>query len=604
MLLGEDVVIEFIPENYKVIEPSYLEFETESILGAENEAYKNHLRETGENTLNRITLVKPIGDASDSANFGKYSILLTPGTYNVHLYTTPGAGQLYAALDRVQLNLFEDSRYNLSMNKGLRVHGNVYYQDTDDKFVYDISKNVIEGGLKFESKSTNGELVVGYDNGFYEIILGLGNYTISTNTQAQEYGQQMRYSISENLWVQDTEEPYDLKLTKNENHDLSLTVVGENEKMIGRGKYEKSLFTLKLENQGNVKTNVINLDVEQAPEGWDVRLNPSTLSLDITEPNDFGFVTVDVTAALEALADNTIIIKAESEDGGSATRETVELMVDTPKLYGFDFYSVDDVDRGISPNSSVDVNITVEMAGNTGDVIIMDIQNLPEGWDAVIEAGEIVATPGGKYRHSYAQEELKMVYKNVTLKITSPDIPDAYLNSLAQLRLVGTSENSSKSKSIDIKAEVRDPDLTVTAIEVVNADLFLGFNMTVSATVRSANTDARNVPVSLYIDNELLANNTIDYIPEDSERNVTFDYGLLPAEAEALMGNHQKFEVVVNSNQTISESQPYNNALKISQLIGEPETEEEFNWRPVYAALIVIIAMIVALVLYQRSKKI
>ncbi len=197
-----------------------------------------------------------------------------------------------------------------------------------------------------------------------------------------------------------------------------------------------------------------------------------------------------------------------------------------------------------------------------------------------------------------------MVYKNVSLKITSPDIPDAYLYSLALLKLVATSENSSKSDAIDIKAEVRDPDLTVTSVEVLNADLLYGFNMTVMATVHSANTGVTNVPVSLYVSDVLISNYTIKSIPEDGERNATFDYGISPDEAEELKGQYQKFEVVVNGNQTISESQPYNNALPIPQLIGPPEKEEEFNWRPVIAALVVIIAIIVALVLYQRNKKI
>jgi hypothetical protein len=267
-------------------------------------------------------------------------------------------------------------------------------------------------------------------------------------------------------------------------------------------------------------------------------------------------------------------------------------------------YSVEDTDRGIAPNSSLNVNITLELGGNTGDVILFEVKNTPSEWNATLEAGEISIDEDGRYRFAYAQEEIVNVFKNLTLKIHSPDIATAGLYKVAPLEIVATSENNSIKQSLSVRAEVRDPDLTVSNINLKNADLIDGNNVTIQALIKSSGAEARDVPVSLYINDEFFENRTISYISEDGENEALFEWRLTETEAERISGKDQKFDVVVNADQEISESQPYNNVLKIEHRVGLPEEEEEFNWRPVIALIIVAVAVVVGLAFYQRSKKI
>ena len=91
---------------------------------------------------------------------------------------------------------------------------------------------------------------------------------------------------------------------------------------------------------------------------------------------------------------------------------------------------------------------------------------------------------------------------------------------------------------------------------------------------------------------------------EDSIR--TFDFRWDPGESNitATNGRSMRFKIEINSDRTTDELDFDNNAKSIEKFIGGNPKEEEFNWRPIWFMLTLLIAFFVVYGIYRWRKKI
>ncbi len=152
-------------------------------------------------------------DAVSNETTGRYSIELTPGSYNVS--ATKKVGQITAYSYDYKLEIYkgEESRTaNVNMNKvSVTVSGSTKYNGENvNNITIDFEPTSIQDNTAEFARAKSNE------NAFYEIELVPGSYLVSVNETVEETGQNVTYTFSGTLVIQDTDitKTYDIALAR------------------------------------------------------------------------------------------------------------------------------------------------------------------------------------------------------------------------------------------------------------------------------------------------------------------------------------------------------------------------------------------------------
>jgi len=226
--------------------------------------------------------------------------------------------------------------------------------------------------------------------------------------------------------------------------------------------------------------------------------------------------------------------------------------------------------------------------------------SLAEAW---VDDPEVKFNPElNTFEHKISQED---IYKNVTILIKSPSEYNASYNDMVEFVVRVWSETRPEiEKYQPIKVTIRKPDLVLKNINVLNTDLIESTNITIRAKTENKYCYAEQVNFSLYINNVLIENKTLDKLEEDIEEIIEFYWDPTDSNFTVSKGQSVWFKVVINGDSSIEETDYENNAGSIRKFIGQKSEEEEFNWRPIYALLTLLIIFIAIYAVYRWRKKI
>jgi hypothetical protein len=542
---------------------------------------------------------------------GDYEIYLDPGEYNVYIYQK--SDKVYANLDLRLIELAPSQSYNISLYEGRLVEGNVFYRDTNLNVINDLYSEETGNALRWESLDYAGSKLVQYgriSKGIYDsLYLSYGNYSVSTEYFTEEFELNMEYQLQDTVFVNPETEWYTFELNKKNDYTFDLTVQGEHEKMFQTGDYHREAFTILAENEGNV-FNVIDFQTADVPAGWIVTLSNKTIPLDITGTHAKEKLTVDITIPTESLASNKIQITGIPRGDNTGKSKSVTITANTPAIYGFEVEHEEDLDRGIKFNDTLLLNLSVKNNGNADDELLFKFSNVPPTWNVSI--GEAwrenadVKYDGdtNTFIHTISQTD---VYKNLTIQIMSPTLENGSYNEEITFLVGAWSQNKRDIEyTEEISATIRNPDIIITNLKVSNADLKAGNNITIQAKVKNDYCYADYVNFSLFINNILIENKTVDKLNEDSLSTVTFSWNPEAGNVSGLekKGRTLRFRVEVNSDRFIQETDYENNVASVNKFIGKEPVEEEFNWRPLIAMTSLLIIFLGIYLIYRWRKKI
>lgn len=536
---------------------------------------------------------------AENINNGFYSIDLIPEEYVIYSYT-PGytdktntsniVHRSLAYFGSVKLNISEDKSLDLALRPGVMVSGITKYTNSDNKVVSDISQSKDEGkGLKIESNEQRGKKYIDLVHGDYNFYLPYGEYLITGSITAFEYDMNMTYSLLETFVVTNTTGKTTFEYEKDRDYSFEFNLDTDDPRLMVSPATTTNL-TLKLKNTGNSE-NTINLESadNNVPEGWEVKYSSDSVVLPIN-----GEVTayVKFTSPADALHDNEIRFTATSEQDNTKSN-TVAMEVQIPADYNYDFFTKAPYSQGITFNDTIEFTLTIKNLGNAGDLIDIVGPTVPSIWNVSIDGqqlDQLEPVPFG-------QDE---VYKNLTMSITAPPSDSGLpIGEKLMLNLVASSENGKDTKSLPLDIVLRIPDLKVLDYTIENLKLTEANrkNITINATVTSTLASTRNVMVGLFIDGVSVDNVTLSRIPENKRVNVILSY----EEASSNRGEHN-IQVVIDPEDTIEETNNFNNDLPRFVTIGIPETPPEFNYRP-YAFLISVVLFFVIFIAYRRWRR-
>ena len=610
-----------IPEKVRVFGYTYFDADSDLIFKATGESEQNDqiiggtyiefsknviFDLTGEDMPSTAVLAEDVEKVQSSIVTGKYEIYLDPGEYNMYSYR-PSTGTVYCSLG---LRFFEHTpefEYNISLFEGQLVEGNVFYRDVDLNEVHDLYSLETGNALKFESLDADGSKLSQYRNGIFDkLYLPYGNYSVTTEYLSEEYELNMDYTLTETTWIQPGVNWYTYELNKENDYSFKFTVNGDNKVELRTADIHEKAFTIQLENDGNIY-NIIDLNVEDPPEGWYVHLSNGTIPLDIVGQYSKINVTVDITIPVNAYAENKIQIRGVSR-GDETKNNIVTLEVTTPEIYDFMLKYENDLDRGLKVNDTLSFNITMQNLGNAADDIYFKFYNVPDTWNVSLaeaweaEGSMIYDTEIDTFVQSVNQDDL---FNNVTLQVTSPTPMNASEDENVQILARVWSKNRPKLEfTTSINVSIRKPDLIIHDINILNTDLAEGNNITVDVKIENKYCYIENANLSLYINNVLVENKTIARFGEDTIESIQFYW--LTEQYNLTDGNGRdfKFRVVANGDGQLDELSYENNAKSVREFIGEPEVEEEFNWRPILAMLSLLVIFIIIYAIYRWRRKI
>ncbi|UCH89477.1 MAG: hypothetical protein JSV49_02170, partial [Thermoplasmata archaeon] len=534
----------------------------------------------------------------DNIQNGEYSIELLPEKYSIYGYTPEirekvnQTSYIYRSLtylDALEMEIGKDKEMDIAMLPGVRVYGNIRLYDADNNRISDITRLKEDGeGLVVSSDVNDGVKHVDISKGFYRVFLPYGNYSLSSETRYFEYDMNMTYKLDEFLPVTSNTGKINYELKKQTDYRFEFKLKEGEYDSVTVSPVSMTNFKLELNNIGN-SHNTITLSSSQFPDGWLVEYDQTTVELPI---NGETTVVASVTTVSDAFHDNSVDFDAASEKDPSQTNSVgVKMMI--PAIYNYDFYTQVPHSQGINYNDSLEFTVTIENLGNAQDTITIRGPDVLMPWNVTIDGQPLSAIEPIPFN----QVE---VYKNVTMKVTSPDITSGrMIGETLTLNLIAHSDSGNKSIELPLEVVLNMPDLLVKSVEYENLRLNQPdrTNVTFNATVKCELASAKNVKVSLFIDGKSVDNFTIARMNQGDEVRVKLAYET----ASANKGEHT-IQVIIDPENVIEERNEFNNEILSVETIGPVEEEEEFNWRP-YAFLSGLILFLAIVMVYWRWKR-
>jgi hypothetical protein len=154
-----------------------------------------------------------VESTSTSNETGYYEVELAPGSYNISAVKTTGQTIVYSSTDQLEVHIGEGTKtHNIIMTKeSITVSGNTKYESGNGKnitiyFEPTIAEN---NTAVFATTKSN-------ENGFYEVELAPGFYSISVNETINESGENVTYTFTDTLEIKDTDviKTYEITLAR------------------------------------------------------------------------------------------------------------------------------------------------------------------------------------------------------------------------------------------------------------------------------------------------------------------------------------------------------------------------------------------------------
>jgi hypothetical protein len=157
--------------------------------------------------------------------------------------------------------------------------------------------------------------------------------------------------------------------------------------------------------------------------------------------------------------------------------------------------------------------------------------------------------------------------------------------------------------------EVRKPNLVLPPgfLKLTNRrldDPVLNKTVEANITVKSLYKDAKGVNVTLKIDNNVVAEGVIPYIPQDGIGSTRIRFNI--TDYNITEDDFHKMEVFVDPYDTVKETDDFDNAgIWYNVVIGQtPESDLEINWRIVIFFILVIVIALGIIAYRQRTQPI
>jgi hypothetical protein len=160
-----------------------------------------------------------------------------------------------------------------------------------------------------------------------------------------------------------------------------------------------------------------------------------------------------------------------------------------------------------------------------------------------------------------------------------------------------------------VKLEVRKPNLVLPPgfLKLTNRrleDPVMNKTIEANITVKSLHRDVKGVNVTLKIDDDVVAEGVIPYIPQDGTGYARIRFNV--TDFNITEDDFHKFEVYVDPYDNVDETDDFDNAgIWYNIVIGQtPSSELEVNWRIVIFAVLVIVVALGIIAYRQRTQPI
>ncbi|MGA1819868.1 MAG: hypothetical protein ACMUHU_02545 [Thermoplasmatota archaeon] len=532
---------------------------------------------------------------------GSFEVGLLPDIYNVKGMRYSEGRPIAGYLAELSIDLggdLTDERWPAVPAR--RVSGTVVYRNTDGDLIYeppegeDLTFTIVDGG---------GEIAAAYSEGTFVLDLPYYEYYVSSRFTTEEYGMDMTYRINEQVTLNSTTTAGDLafEFEKTKEYTFKIDLVNDFQHEMKMSAQETIRLEYFIENVGN-EPFTINVLVNDKPDGWTIDLpEGSDIYLEIGSRTTRW---VNITSPMEPEFFNSIIFQAESDHN---TKNTFQVQVETPSSFRFDIlFDIPEV-LGVDYDEMRVFNLTVDNLGNGEDVVNIKMTPRPED----IEGGWRVEWEGSE-EFPEAGENASLLPNGMRKYAVTVWTPEGEASSLFNERLVLTFTGQNRigdTVKKQVAIEVRKPNLVLPPgfLKITNrrlTDPVLNRTLEANITVRSLYRDASSVNVSLLVDDKVVAEGVIPYIPQNGlghtriRFNVT-DYNITEDEFHT-------FIVQVDPYNDVKETDDLDNAgIWYNIVVGQtPESEIEVNWRIVIFAIIIIVVALGIIAYRQRTQPI
>jgi hypothetical protein len=542
-------------------------------------------------------LVKEVTETSKVG--GVYSATLYPASYVVHAYNKNSA--VYAHLGVLEVSHETSPVFNVSLQKGDDVKGAVFFYDTNQTLKMNISQ---KKGLTLYKDDA--DLNVDIVEGTFQVYLPEGDIFATASYDNFEFDKDMTYSISTDLNVSRDHEDmaaYSLELAKEEDYSLYLDFNSKSDFKVMRSPNETVYYKLKVKNIGNVLTGV-EWEVSNLPTGWKIEYGQDQFELDINEEM---IAQVNVTLSDRPLALNNIDLAVKTTQGSG--RANLMLGIDSPKEFDFDFNIPGDADNGVYFNSDTDYNISISNEGNTGDKILI---MLDESGDNLEEWNVTVQDPQGEDFKNFGPEGINISIpefetRNLTLSIKAPNSSRGNLNDRLDLTFTASSiffpDLGTKTKKISLQVRRANLYFVEGSRKVENKGLGdHKHEFTVKVTVGSENIEvapSADKPLcKLFWKDKEVGSEVVDFIEEDGTVDIEFT---LNATMRDMVNETVKFKLILDDDEEIPETNEDDNVERFTVEVGEVTAWwEEIPWIAIVVAVVILAVAGVAFYWWRR----
>jgi uncharacterized membrane protein len=221
------------------------------------------------------------------------------------------------------------------------------------------------------------KMITSNDDGYYELFVPQGNYTLSARCVMVERGVNVTYNYTQSIAIDRTKK-LNIQLDKIKEYGVEISWDASMTKEIGRN--ESIEYNIVVSNVGNVDDGFY---LEGEPNNWEFEFSENNFALPMGITGNSKSVKVKITSPIDAKVDHgTIKITATSQNS-SAASYTQELIVEIFQVHGIEIASSDK--NPATDGTTTTYTLEVKNSGNAEDSYTLTILNIDElkdfGWD-------------------------------------------------------------------------------------------------------------------------------------------------------------------------------------------------------------------------------
>ena len=256
---------------------------------------------------------------------GSFSLVLPPGTYQVHAWTYYALGEI-VFLGKVRVvPSATDFELELPMAKGLSVSGEMYYHNHTG-----VNTTAPALNLTFTELDGDGILPVArYEDGTFSVVLPEGSYRLNGTFNSSQFGVWMKYAVDTTFRaVLEDNDDVDLNFTKVPERKLNFwwsdipTHIGQNKSVN---------YTVYCENTGSENAT---FDLSMSPPtAWTYKLERTNISLNMSQRGTFWVV---INSSVKAAAGSNNCTLRATPRNATDDPSKIDLEVWVNQTFGFE----------------------------------------------------------------------------------------------------------------------------------------------------------------------------------------------------------------------------------------------------------------------------